>query len=62
MRIRSKAIRLVRQDRPRRIDDYIDCFGAPAGPGLVDVASAAHVKRERGWRHRGFHGRSRPAG
>jgi hypothetical protein len=62
MRIGSKAIRLVRQDRPRRIDDYIDYFGAPVGPALVDVAFATHVKRERGGRHRGFPGRSRPAG
>jgi hypothetical protein len=40
MRIRSgKTIRLIRQDRPRRIDLFIDYFGG--GGGLIPLEATA---------------------
>ncbi len=52
MRIRSgKTIRLVRQDRPRRIDIFIDYFGG--GGGLIPLeATAAPARWEPSWRYR----------
>lgn len=54
MRIRrSKIIPLVQQDRRRRIDFYIDYFGAATtGPSLLAVSTPASVRWEQTWSHR----------
>ena len=62
MRIRSgKTSRLVRQDRPRRIDFFIDYFGG--GGGLISLeATAAAVRWEPSWRYRIAQSRTRQGG
>ena len=52
MRIRSgKTIRLVRQDRPRRIDIFIDYFGSGGGMSPLK-ATAAPAHWEPSWNYR----------